>query len=33
VKAESDLTYYVDGAIVLEESRSLIMVSIDKGEG
>ena len=33
VKAESDLTYYIDGAIVLEESRSLIMVSIDKGEG
>jgi hypothetical protein len=33
VKAESDLTYYIDGALVLEESRSLIMVSIDKGEG
>jgi hypothetical protein len=33
VKAQSELTYYIDGALVLEESRSLIMASIDKGEG
>jgi hypothetical protein len=33
VKAESDVTYYVDGALVMEESRSLLMVSIEKGEG
>jgi len=33
VKAESDVTYYIDGDLVLEESRSLLMVSIDKGEG
>jgi len=33
VKAESDVTYYIDGALIIEESRSLLMISIDKGEG
>jgi len=33
VKDEADVAYYVDGQLAFEEERSLILVTIDKGQG